>query len=675
MKHFIAISLMWLSALPAIACGWADNHNDYLYRIYNRNEFRERTEKICNDNWQAYLGTSEEYYWFNADQVLKAARKKGDALMVSYVQNLQRYLKCASVEQRRQNEWAYPSKAEVTQMGNDLAAVRTYALGKTKSRLRSQHALLYMRCNMMMGRHQENIAYWEQTASQLIETVYKDMMKNIYAGALYRTGQEDRAGALFAEMGDYESLMTLYYKKRSYKAIKQEYERDPNSAVLPFLLQDFVNNTQEAVDAINDELAFGGKLFIRDISRQEASLMRDFCAKVVSEHKSQVPLMWQCAKAWIEYLWGNGHEAARDIMTATGLQGTERMKDCFRELKLYITASQAKPSPSFDDYLADELEWLWNRRQDGYALRVIDRLAHQVLYRQYASQPSRIAALMNIDDTSKDYLDTLGVDQTEAYLTYANNPATNKLDRFLKALPRQMSRQQVEELIGTKYMRLCRWQEAIKWLQPIPAAFYQEAGYAVYAANRKYDVEPWMKRQWLSEAVTYSDSKWRISTNPKLAFAKEMLKSEAQLKMLTGKAKEQACYNLAVHYAQANFRGDCWWLMRDYKSVGDTVRAGEADLSAKTIALLRQAAASADQELRLKALFALSYRELYADNHWREEEWTDDGAIWSYRQASPQYHALKSLFAATSARQAEPAYVSRCDEFAQFCKYYRQHHQ
>ena len=361
MKRFIIISLLSALTLPMLACAWVDTHNSYLFRMYDNNEFKSRVEKVCNDNWQAYLGTHENYYWFDAEKVIEAARQKGDLLMVSYVQNLQKYLQCVAVEQQKQYEWNYPTKEQLAACTRNLQAIRSYALGKTKTRLRSQHALLYMRCNMMLGRHQENITYWEQTASQLIETVYKDMMKNIYAGALYKSGQADKAGEMFAEMGDYESLMTQYYKKRSFQAIQQEYKKNPNALVLPFLLQDFVNNTQEAIDAVNDEYSYGGKLFIRDISWQESMQMQQFCGQVVSEGKTSVPILWQSAKAWIEFLWGDRREAARDIVAAVSLDGTGRMKDCARELMLYITAAQAKPGPVFDDYLADELQWLYSR--------------------------------------------------------------------------------------------------------------------------------------------------------------------------------------------------------------------------------------------------------------------------------------------------------------------------
>ena len=224
MKRFIIISLLCVLAMPMMACLWWDTTNSYLFSMYEQKNFKNRVERICNDNWKAYLGSTEEYFWFNADDAIKAARKKGDVLMVSYLQNLKKYLNCVDIEQRKQYEWNYPTPQDINAQKRDLQTVRTYAIGKTKTKLRSQHALLYMRCNMILGRHQDNINFWEQTASKFIETVYKDMMKNIYAGALYKSGRTAEAGEMFAEMDDYESLMTIYYKKRSFQAISQQYQ-------------------------------------------------------------------------------------------------------------------------------------------------------------------------------------------------------------------------------------------------------------------------------------------------------------------------------------------------------------------------------------------------------------------------------------------------------------------
>ena len=665
MKRFIITNLLAAMVLPMLAClgGWTSNY--YLFRIYDSQEFSERVQTICRDNWKAYLGKSpDDWYWFDADEIIGFAQKKGDALMVSYVQNLEKYLECARSVSDEQ--WEYPTKEELAARSKSLQSVRTYALGKTKSKLRSQHALLYMRCNMLLAHHQENVTFWEQTASQYIETVYKDMMKNIYAGALYKTGRAAEAGELFAEMGDYNSLMTQYYKKRSFAAIRQEYLSNPNAKVLSFLLQDFVNNAQEADDATKPGGMVGGKLFIRDISRKEALDMRNFCRQVVKEGKTEVPMMWQAAQAWLEFMFGDKRQAASDIIATANLNGTELMKNCTRSLMLYITADQAKDSEAFDNYLTDELQWLEENKDYNY---VRERVLHQALTKHYAAQPSRLLALHKTCDSYvyRVYTDTMQVEKLQKYLYYINMPAESKLDRYLKAHAKP-NPYELEDLIGTKYMRVCLWEKAITWLKDIPKSFYEQQGYAVYVANRSWQVEPWIKRQYLKRDIEYSDTKWQLSSNPKLTFAHEMQKMEGEQNVLSGDALTKHCYALAVRYAQAHFRGDCWWLMRDGKSSADEQCANEADLAQRAVALLQKASLSQDVALKERAFFALCYGELYND-YWYTLEWNRETYRYD-RKPNPeaqQFDAFKSLLEFEASRT--PAdYVSRCDEFKQFKK-------
>jgi len=687
MKRFIIISLMTAMTLPTLACGGGGTDNYYLFSPFVGNNFKSRVEKICNDNWKAYLGLTEEYFWFNADEVIKAAQQKGDALMVSYIQNLQKYLDCVDIEQRKQYEWNYPTKEDIDGQKRTLQAVRTYALGKTKSKLRSQHALLYMRCNMMLGQHQENVTYWEQTASQFIETVYKDMMKNIYAGALYKTGHEAEAGELFAEMDDEESLMTQFYKKRSYLAISQHYKQNPTSKALPWLLKDFVNNAQEAADAANGGGGGSvGKQFIRDINQQESWQMQQFCEMVVREGKTDCPVMWKSAKAWLEFLAGKEKEAAADILDAIKLDGTARMKDNAHVLMLYITAAQAKPGEAFDDYIADELAWLKGKQdEDGFFLDVENRLTSHVLVPHYRSNPVRLTAISRaLYSTGSGFdLDTLNVGSTEKFLFYTNTPANNKLDKFLKAQLHENDTT-LAELIGTKYMRLCQWDKAIKWLKDIPLSFYNNnfsREYRYYSVLRHYDVEPWMKRQWLNtdEAWEKNVQWWK---HIKLDFCKEMQMMEGSLNLLKGKAYDQRCYNLATYYAQASIHGDCWWLLRDSKSCYDNVRVNEVDFDLKARELLQKAAMSSDPALKSKALFAMGYRELYGvvffgeknPNVWYDLVWDSEKgeSVKKYNLSSPQYRAYQALYELTG-DQPQEEYIRKCDEYEQFRKYYRQH--
>ena len=675
MKRFIAISLlMATTVLPAAACAWDDTDNYYLFRAYNSREFRGYVDEVTSNNWKVYLGSQEQYYYFDADEVIAFARKKGDLLMVSYVQNLKKYLKCA--EEKRWEQWDYPTKEQLAERQKTLLAVRTYAQSKLKSRLRSQHALLVMRCNMMLGRHAENVTFWVTTGSTMIESVYRDMMFNIYAGALYKTGSEEIAAKIFAQQGDWQSLMTMYYERRSCKAIRQEYLQDPNSPVLPFLLTDFVNNAQEAIDIPEGRLE--GKLFIRDITKEEARQMCQLATTVVSEGKTSNPVLWQSAKAWIEFMFGDHRQGLSDIEKAMKMEGEQRMKDNARVLKLYMTATEKPLSPEFDDYLAQELTWIDQRlKEDNSFLDPTRRLVHQVLADKYSSRPLIAAALLkSIGSYQYDvYIDTVRVEALLQYMDYAASPAQTALDRYLK--PRQqIDCTAMNDLVGTKYMRLCQWQQAIGWLQQVPASYYSEKGYAVYAANRHWSVEPWMERQFLSDEMEYSDQKWQLKENPKLAFAREMERMEGELNVLKNKARQQRCYDLAVRYAQANFTGDCWFLMRNGKSICDTLRCNETDLGAKAASLLQEACMTKDAALKERTLFALSYGYLYF-SEWQLQPWYSDNPD------APSYQRLKNprsrqyqAFAALADYERQNAtrtssYVSRCDEYQQFLKAYK----
>ena len=670
MKRFFTISILAAIAIRSMACLWVDNHNSYLFYACDKDDFKERTHQLTVENWKAYLGLgSDDYFGFDAEEVAAAAREKGDQLMVSYAQQLQRYLDCVDVRQREQYEWNYPTQQERQQMQQTLRQVRTYAQGKLTSRLRSQHALLFMRCNMLLGNNGENVTFYEQTASKFIESVYKEMMLNIYAGALMKTGRGDRAGQIFAEQGDYESLMTQYYKRRSYQAISQEYERDPPPPVLSSLLQDFVNNAQEAADG--DGM---GKLFVRTLTQQEVEQMITLCSKAVREQKTQHPAMWQTAKAWMEFLFGKQQMAVADIQKATAMTDEQHLMDNARTINLYINAATQPLTQQNEEFIVGEMEWL--QSVDGRQ-RSLDRLVHQALepkLRQAGRTNTLLAMMKKFGYWEYSAaIDSLSPQQMQAFIDYARQPSQLPLDRHLKQQD-LLDASQLADMMGTKHLRLCQWEEALEWLRQVPTTYYENRGYAVYAAKRRYDVEPWITRQWVDFGLEYSGDTYHLDANPKAAFAQEMQKMEKELKKLKGQKRQQRCYDLAVRYAQASITGDCWFLTHDGKSVYDTdyeERPNEVDFHARARDLLREAAQSSDFQLRERALFALGYVYL------NEDRWFDD--VWNSRQGvsvrvankdASQYQAFATLFAHEQQGSAS-SYVQRCDEYQQFTKAFR----
>ena len=694
MRKFIITNLLTLMALPMLACVGIGTYNYYMFNLYTTDDFNNRVQKICNDNWKVYLGMNkDDWFYFDADKIAETAQSKNDPLMVSYVRQLARYLDCA--DQVGREQWDYPTKDQLVKRKATLESVRIYATSKLKTRLRSQHALLLMRANMLLKRHAENVEFWETTASQYIETVYKDMMKNIYAGALYKTGREVQAGEIFAEQGDYQSLMTQFYLKRSYAAIRQEYLKNPNSLVLPFLLQDFVNNSQEAYDAKYDSGGFGGKLFIRDISESEAKQMIAFCQQVVNEQKTEVPAMWQTAKAWLEYMFGSKEQSVSEITQAVNMQGTKRMTDCARAIRIYIETAQAKPhSTDFDNWIGPEMQWLhdqWKQNDYGayygsYHYHAYTRIVQQLLAKHYEDEGRQdIAAFIYRSGDYGNYdviIDTTSVDNLKRINSYMASTPKTGIDKYLHSIKIQSDLEhdyRMQDVMGTKYLRLCQWDEAIEWLSQVPASFYNDKGYAPYAALRKTNVEPWIKRQWLSDDQVYGNHQWNLKENPKLAFAKEMRQLEGELNVLKGKARQQRCYDLAVRYAQVNETGDCWFILHDGKSPGYYRKpsenpVNETNLYVRIMELLNEAVKTTDLQLKERALFALAYGELQHDNLWFTfGDWnsaTREYEVLPNRNSS-QWKAFAQLADFEKKNtNGQSQYVTKCDEYDVFRKFY-----
>lgn len=694
MRKFIITNLLALMSLPILACAGIGTYNYYLYNLYTVDDFSVRVQNICNDNWKTYLGMNkDDWYYFDADKVVEVAQSKNDPLMVSYVRQLARYLECAN--QVSQEQWDYPTKNQLAQRKATLESIRTYAASKLRTRLRSQHALLFMRANMLLKRHAENVEFWESTASQFIETVYKDMMKNIYAGALFKTGREVEAGEIFAEQGDYQSLMTQFYLKRSFAAIRQEYLKNPNTLVLPFLLQDFVNNSQEAYDAKFDVGGFGGKLFIRDISEAEAKQMIGFCQQVVNEQKTETPVMWQTAKAWLEYMFGSKEQSAADIRQAVNMQGNERMMDCARAIRIYIETALAKArNTDFDNWIGPELQWLHDKwKQDNYGTyyssyhyHAYTRIVQQVLAKHYENEGRQdIATALYRSGDYSDYdviIDTTSVDNLKRIISYMEAAPKTELDKYLHSVKKQSDAEndfRMQDVLGTKHLRLCQWDEAIEWLSQVPASFYNDKGYAPYAAVRKTNIEPWIKRQWLTDKQVYGDNQWNLKENPKLAFAKEMRQMEGELKVLKDKARQQRCYDLAVRYAQVNETGDCWFILHDSKSPGcyrkpSENAANETNLYVRIMELLNEAAKTTDSQLKERALFALAYGELQHDALWfTTGDWNSTVRDYEVlpQRSSSQWKAFAQLAEFEKSNpNGQSQYVTKCDEYYQFKKFY-----
>ena len=263
MKRFLIIGVIaaaFNTHANACVAEYSD-HNYYMFSVFNRDQTSPAYLYDIASYWQKYVdktsstylssSTDLSFYRWNQKYIQKVAQRKKDAEMISYLRRLNDYLD--TCEKLNPNVWNYASKQERLLAQQSLTRLNNVTKLYKGTKLKSQYALLRMRTNMMKGFHQQNITYWNAIASRLPKSPWREAMRNIYARALWKTGKHQQALDIYAEQGDMASIRVLARNYRNLAGIQSIYLKNPNSAMLTYLVQDFVNNCQQTIDSRSKE--------------------------------------------------------------------------------------------------------------------------------------------------------------------------------------------------------------------------------------------------------------------------------------------------------------------------------------------------------------------------------------------------------------------------------------
>ena len=208
MRKFIVISLTLLMMSTSAWCcgGMGPTDNNYMFSVFRREMMKHDLFKSRSDAfWESYTNGACKSYQWNKEEIMSLAEKKGDKEMISYLNHLNKYLDIC--DQLRET-WDYPTKQQLQQRQQDLNAMLASSTSYKGTRLKPQWQLLRMRANMVLGKHADNVAFWEKTGKQQPASLYRDMMRNIYAGSLLKVGRRTEACDIFAE----DHITILIYK-------------------------------------------------------------------------------------------------------------------------------------------------------------------------------------------------------------------------------------------------------------------------------------------------------------------------------------------------------------------------------------------------------------------------------------------------------------------------------
>lgn len=692
------------------------SHNSYMFSVFRRDALTSPFREDMNDWWKRYGGqpesTDENYYQYNHERIDSIARRNGDRQMLRYMSLLDAYLDVS--EKISLDAWEYPTKQELASRDSTLHALLDACEEYKGGRMDKQYALMTMRANMLLGRDKANMLYWTATASKQPDGVWREMCRNIYARALLNSGLRRQACDIYAEQGDMQSIKWCMRKYRNMAGIRKVYSENPDSPTLLYLVQDLVNNLQETLDTRDDSpfrLHTGGT-DIRKVADSEANEFLNFADEVIKEKRTQSPCLWQSAAAMIEYLMGNYDEAYRRAAQAVKMDGSQRMKDNARCIRMLAKATTMKLEGSSTAWLTDEFRWLDSKieeergRSGEYANHYTDvkeRIAYNVLAPRYiaAGRPEMALALIGMAtengfnfETSGDhtadkdfkwggdwpwnrdyswgneYFAALSQTSADTLAAYYSFLTSAKSDLFEHYVAQQVyaNKDYYNDLIGTRYMAEGRFAEAVPYLERVSLDFISRQNISWYMANRNYTEARWFNRQLPNTYETDGPDKGEPKENLKLKYCKEMIQMQSSYNLATaGEQKEAQAYELAVRYYQASCYGDCWFLTHYSHSVNDSARAGELDFAAKAIDYLRQSSRSANLNTQYKSLYALAFIDI---EPWYEVTYDSEyNLVIIPHTASAQYKALAALsrFAHEHPQNID-RYTTRCDVLKQFEK-------
>ncbi len=699
MKRFLVTNLLVASVAVASACGDYGTHNYYMLSLDPLEDTYSTINERTDQFWKTYTSGQVTSYNDNRDEVMAVAQQKGDKEMMAYLKALNLYLdNCGDLY----NTWDYPTKERKEQIRSDFYSIFAQAAEYEGTRLKAQYALLQMRANMQLKRHQQNKSFWENTASKMPASVYKEMMENIYAGALFNLGERNAAAEIFARQGDRNSITWALRSYRNLAGIKKIYGDNPKSIALAYLVSEFVNSVQETLDSESDEwIKMVGKV---PLNTSEARNFITFANQVIGEKKTDNPCMWKTAVGMLNYLLKNQSQAETDMAEAVKLNGPQRSKDNARCVRLLVMA--ASPTAK-SDFLVSELKWLEQKaaseRESDYCFNnALDRIYMQEMVDKYKKAGntnmmlSAIAYLTELNNKKSEYhyrssksqekdwngdyiysslyfeIDELSAEVTEAYFNFLTQSHSDALENYF-CQGSYKDANYWNDIIGTKYLGEAKFDKAAEFLKKVDVAFLSKQNISYYLANRDFTIEKWFKRQkspgeWY-DGTNDGMNKGRCTSHPKLKYCQEMEKLMQSYKKSTDMEEcRKAAYQLAVRLYQASYKGDCWYIS-DYgfSSSTDSCKTWQKDFVALADDYLSVSAATADPDLKLKSLFALSY---IAPDWWREP--IHDESTWKvvgYKdlEESKKFKALDKLSHYVKYGGAPKAdYISRCDVIRQF---------
>ncbi len=357
-------------------------------------------------------------------------------------------------------------------------------------------------------------------------------------------------------------------------------ELDPTLPDLEVLLVREVNKIEAAikspisyVDTNATEIAQRERL-----TDSLSTILQPSIQKIAQNAKTKNPALWYTASGYIYFLNKSYANASQMLEKAEKLSPTEKVKGQITITKLLVEINRQKTiSPESEKVITQGLEWLKAKvakegKPDYYSYnrcyynRTYQSIASEVLAKKYLGLGNVPMAILcqklSIPKFDyEDYFTSIGlyidehasIPQVEALIALSKKTNKTPLEKFV-VTNAAISESQLNELIGTKYLRAYDFKQAEGFFKKLPANYWKGKSIGEFLNSDPFaDNDNTKKAPKKSPRYT------------KLSFAQKMM----EYTKLAGTADETGAaytYLLANAYYNISHAGNSWAMVQYYWS-------------------------------------------------------------------------------------------------------------
>ena len=281
--------------------------------------------------------------------IIRVSDRDIDQLEESPDPEVQKYLKlardCAKLRYLHDSKWYYPTK-DVDVVHCSLEEVLTEALAYQGSKLKDRYALQVARAMFSLGKFREMREWWDKTECVIKDEKIRRNIEGYVAGAMYRTGDEEKALEYYTAIGDISSIIYCLKNKGDYAGDRSLLEyaaiHCPDDQSIIAILQDYIRKLE----------------VYADFHQRNGSV--DACYKMCMNAvlHSKDPAVWLYSAAFLKNQMGQPYVASNILARAENCARTDFIKESIKVLRILIDAQIFTYNKAYERKLLDELKWL-----------------------------------------------------------------------------------------------------------------------------------------------------------------------------------------------------------------------------------------------------------------------------------------------------------------------------